>query len=406
MKGNRRNFLASVGAVAGGAALRPTAARASIRDLDEQPEHSASHALVLSGGGARGAYQAGFICALAQRNGIADGQSLKPYGLVCGTSIGAINAWFVATGNYSALRRAWSNIASEHIIELKRPYSVLTHPHRFVGERVYAAMKLAVGITKHERGIARAQPVLNWMAKHMDPRAPVITPMVWAVTNLTTQQPEYFYRLPPAMEGKLPDAVARAFRLTLGERVIVREASETILHRTLLASAAVPIVFDPVKLTMADGTEGLYIDGAVGSDAAVAIARTVARNVDVVLIDTTGTRSTYANAIEVALGAYSTMQREILEGAMRDCYLQSLGRRQFANRPRSIIAHTRDESDTLRTFLRDIPDVYLAYVRPLVELPADFMAFDRQTLLDQTFEIGEKDAERGFAPYKLRTFRA
>ncbi|MBD5656789.1 MAG: patatin-like phospholipase family protein, partial [Candidatus Eremiobacteraeota bacterium] len=396
MTADRRSFLASLGAAATGVVLARADARAAVPSTETPGANSASRALVLSGGGARGAYQGGLICALAERGGIADGHPLRPYELVCGTSIGAINAWFVATGNYSALRRAWSSVASEHIVELKRPYNVLTHPHRFVGEKVYAAVKLALGITKHEKGIARAEPVLDWMAKHMDPRSPVVTPMVWAVTNLTTQLPEYFYRLPPSFGGKIPEPIERAFRVTLGEHVVVREASDAELHRTLLASAAVPIVFDPVMLKMADGTQGAYVDGAVGSDAAVAIARTVARNVDIVLVDTPGGRSTYDNAIAVAMGAYATMQREILESAMRDAYLQSLGRREFASRPLSAKARTPDDLATLQTILREVPAADLAYVRPEVNLPADFMAFDRQTLIDQTFAIGEKDAERGF----------
>ena len=228
--------------------------------------------------------------------------------------------------------------------------------------------------------------------------------MVWAVTNLTTQSAEYFYRLPPSFEGNIPEPIARAFRLTLGEHAVVREASDAELHRTLLASAAVPIVFDPVMLKMVDGTQGAYVDGAVGSDAAVAIARTIARNVDVVLVDTPGGRSTYDNAVAVAMGAYATMQREILEGAMRDAYFQSLGRREFASRAPSATAHTTADLGILQTFLRDMPAVKLAYMRPETNLPSDFMAFDRQTLIDETFAIGEKDAERAFTPYDLKTF--
>lgn len=45
-------------------------------------------ALVLSGGGAKGAYEAGAITSLWKTNG--------PFDIVVGTSIGAINAAFVA----------------------------------------------------------------------------------------------------------------------------------------------------------------------------------------------------------------------------------------------------------------------------------------------------------------------
>jgi|GEM_PF-6126943 len=47
-------------------------------------------ALVLSGGGARGAYEAGLVCGLANAG--------ERFDLVCGTSIGAINASFSCSG--------------------------------------------------------------------------------------------------------------------------------------------------------------------------------------------------------------------------------------------------------------------------------------------------------------------
>jgi predicted acylesterase/phospholipase RssA len=64
-------------------------------------------ALVLSGGGARGAYEAGIVGALAAADGVSDGMPLPGYGLVAGTSIGALNGWFVATGQYQRMRELW-----------------------------------------------------------------------------------------------------------------------------------------------------------------------------------------------------------------------------------------------------------------------------------------------------------
>ncbi|MHB8461421.1 MAG: patatin-like phospholipase family protein, partial [Vulcanimicrobiaceae bacterium] len=67
-------------------------------------------ALVLSGGGARGAYEAGIIEELARNGGVRDGQPLAPFKIICGTSIGALNGWFVATGQYTKLRNLWATI--------------------------------------------------------------------------------------------------------------------------------------------------------------------------------------------------------------------------------------------------------------------------------------------------------
>ncbi len=61
-------------------------------------------ALVLSGGGALGAFEAGAIKALH------DGGS--EFDLICGTSIGAINASFAAQDKIDELTALWLGIAT------------------------------------------------------------------------------------------------------------------------------------------------------------------------------------------------------------------------------------------------------------------------------------------------------
>uniref|UniRef100_E6PDM3 PNPLA domain-containing protein n=1 Tax=mine drainage metagenome TaxID=410659 RepID=E6PDM3_9ZZZZ len=82
----RTAFLSSMLGV-GGALAAPTTAAA----LPDEEDARAPAALVLSGGGARGAYEAGVIEALRRRAGIGDGEPLPPYRAVFGSSIGAIN---------------------------------------------------------------------------------------------------------------------------------------------------------------------------------------------------------------------------------------------------------------------------------------------------------------------------
>jgi len=81
---NRRAFLASAAALAS----LPIAGEAA---APADPDHPGrlSRALVLSGGGARGAYQAGLIDYLRLSAQIPNGAPLRPYQLVAGTSIGA-----------------------------------------------------------------------------------------------------------------------------------------------------------------------------------------------------------------------------------------------------------------------------------------------------------------------------
>jgi hypothetical protein len=98
--------------------------------------------------------------------------------------------------------RRGGSLAHENLFEIKRPYTALVHPHRFIAERLYAALRLISGITAHEVGVARSEPILSGMAKHINPRMPVLTPLAWVATNLTTQTAEYFYRLPPSFDGR------------------------------------------------------------------------------------------------------------------------------------------------------------------------------------------------------------
>lgn len=387
MPSSRKLFLAAMGAAAASLPEAAGAASALSPPPFTPPTSVVSDALVLSGGGARGAYQAGIICALAERNDIADGQPLKPYGLVCGSSIGAINAWFVSTGQYAALRHAWATVASAHVAELKRKYAAILKPDAFAGDRLYEYVHLSLALSRHEQSIAQSEPILAWMAAHMDVHAPVVTPMTWAVTNLTTQSGEYFYRLPPSFKGQIPSDLAHALKVTLGASTIVRHADDAVLHRAILASAAIPVVFDPVVLPMVDGTDAVYVDGSIVSNAAVTIARTVASNVDVILVDAKSGRTEYPNALAVVFGAYATMQRDSLETAMRDIYFETLGQPEQGS-------HSADPSR-----------VSIRYVRPAQPLTTDVDAFAEQHVLDAMFAQGERDGAAGFAPYAWETFQ-
>lgn len=75
-------------------------------------------ALVLSGGGARAAYQIGVLKAIAE---MLDGDCINPFPIICGTSAGAINAATIATHadcfsrGVAGLERLWGNLRSEQI---------------------------------------------------------------------------------------------------------------------------------------------------------------------------------------------------------------------------------------------------------------------------------------------------
>jgi NTE family protein len=78
--------------------------------------------LVLSGGGARAAYQVGVLRAIARlRRGTAASPRRSPFGVICGTSAGAINAAALACNAdhfdtaVEAIARVWQDFSAEQV---------------------------------------------------------------------------------------------------------------------------------------------------------------------------------------------------------------------------------------------------------------------------------------------------
>lgn len=358
----RRNFLGELGACG----LAPQLLGATGPDVAIPP---LQEALVFSGGGARGAYEAGIVGALAAQAGLRDGSPLLPYQLVCGTSIGALNGWFVATGQYSKLRDLWYGISAEHLLRPKPEYAALQDQQSGVVNRAASAVRL-IGLAKNQSGLLQSQPVYEWISRNIDPATPLLMPLVWAVTNLARQQPEYFY-VHPNGDGVSSEGFVRAFQASLGTQTVVREATPELLHAALFASTALPIVFDPVAMPSLGGQTAYYCDGGVASNSPVGIARALARAADVVLIEPRLEPETdYQDAIEIAFGVFGTMQRKILEVEMRTAVSQTA----------------------------------LRYIRPQKVLPLTVIGFDDEAGIGKAYRIGWEDLARGFSAYDWKTF--
>ena len=384
---SRARFLAlsSLPALAG--SFAPLAAAATTESVTR-----VARALVLSGGGARGSFQAGIISSLAAQAGVADGSPLLPYGLVCGTSIGALNGYFVATGQYSLLRQLWFSVADQQPIQLKREYAKITDSNKGIGSRVWQAVHLAMGLSSHVKGVIDGGHLHDWIAHYVDPSRPVVMPLVWTVTNLTTQRPEFFYLVPAQPDPKVRAEAIRALSITVGPDAVLRPATPDILVDALRASAAVPLAFDPVVLPSVDGTPQEYVDGGVTANTPVSMARAAARAIDVVFMDPVVETFTYHTALDVAFGVFGAMQHRILEADLRAAFLETFGKRALAGAiPGSLKAQ----------FAESLFDVDIATIRPKAQLPVDVDAFDDQAAIVQTYEIGRTDGLHGFQPYEM-----
>jgi predicted acylesterase/phospholipase RssA len=378
----RRSFLAALGA---GAVATTTDVRGAFAaDIDAYPR--IAFGLVLSGGGAKGAYEAGVVEALA--GGIPDGSPLRPYGGVAGTSIGCLNGWFVATAQYSKMRALWMNVSNERILRLKPEFAKIEESSAGVLDRLYQLIHLGIGVRGDVQGLCETAPALAWIEKYVDPERPVVLPFAWAVTNLTRQTSEYFYRLPSSISASTRAAVLAAFSSTLLPGTVVREATNDMLHRAIFASACLPVIFDPVELPAPDGNgTNQYCDGGVAANTPLGFARTVAHNVHVILLNPPADRVTYRNAFDIAWAAYDTMQQHIMYAAIRSTYVETQIKRQFA-----------DDSRAERA-LSKIADARVAFLRPAEHLPVETATFDDGERIAKAYALGMRDAAHGFEPY-------
>lgn len=394
---DRRDFLFALGA----AGVAPELLGAARSTTTFEPTQ---RALVLSGGGARGAYEAGIIAGLARKAGVSDGMPLLPYRIVCGTSIGALNGWFVATGQYAKLHDLWYGVSSERLLRLKPQFAALRDSRSGIGDRFASAVSLA-SLTKNQGALLDSQPVLDWIARHVDPEAPLLTPLIWVSTNLTTQRAEYFYSRPRDAPAGVPDGVITSLRFTLGPNTIVREATPELLHRQLFASAAVPLAWDPVRMPGPDGSINQYCDGGVASNSPVMFAHAIAAAADVVLMDPPFEPvADYTDAVTIGFGVFGTMQRKILVTDMRNVYFQSVAKHALARISDGGVLPNAKQQRELESFMATSVATDLFFMRPKDTLPLGAAAFDDEKGIGAAYRIGWYDAFRGFTPYDWETF--
>lgn len=122
-------------------------------------------ALVLTGGGARAAYQVGVLAAIADL--LPDG-SKNPFPIICGTSAGAINAVSVACGaeNYraavDALRHVWSRFRAGKV------YRADAAGIAWTGARWVAALLAGWLIGRSPRSLLDTSPLAELLRRKLD----------------------------------------------------------------------------------------------------------------------------------------------------------------------------------------------------------------------------------------------
>jgi NTE family protein len=225
--------------------------------------------LVLSGGGARAAYQVGVLQAIADIRKAAGAQARpNPFPIITGTSAGAINASALACGADdfdAAVRRivdTWTNIHAEQVY-LADSLSMLRS-----GATLITLLSLGWLIAKWRR---------------MKPRSLLNTaPLQDLLTRIVPLE-----RLPELIrQGHMQALAVTASSYSSGEHITFfqaderlkpwvrsrrRSVREPITYDHLLASAAIPFVF-PARPLLLDGHTEYFGDGSMRQSAPVAAA--------------------------------------------------------------------------------------------------------------------------------------
>ena len=212
--------------------------------------------LILSGGGARAAYQVGVLAAIAE---LLPAGAPNPFPVIVGTSAGAINAVSLASGAMDFTRAVehltvfWQGFESRRVLRSDWP-GVLHQASRFVGHSLLGlGSHVPVALLDssplrdllHEKvnfaGIEQAIA-----ERHL--RAVAVTAFGYSSSQAVT-----FYQGRGTIHG------------WLRHRRIGLPAALTVEH--LLASSAIPLLFAPVKIG-----EEYFGDGAVRQSAPISPA--------------------------------------------------------------------------------------------------------------------------------------
>ena len=338
-------------------------------------------ALVLSGGGALGAYEAGAISVLC---------ATYQFDLVCGTSIGALNASYVAQGRLDDLFATWSTIGKRGVITLD---PLAQHISDFANaviafEKQSAPLRKIVSLLglypafRKMGSIGAVMQMLGGLSP--DPIAAVLksnldfsrleTSLVVSGTNLSTGNSDAFYWFKTAADM---DRFVGAHDKGLAHALTAENFCDAVR-----ASSSIPFAFAPVPIALDAGSPSSFVDGGVANNTPLGVAIDAgADDVTVIFLNPEDHHAPQAvsNLAEVGLTCFSIMQERIIE-------------LDFAAADRVNKSIERGGGGGSGSAGERRP-VTLRALRPAATLPITVLQFDRQDLIDAVYALGVADAK-------------
>jgi NTE family protein len=334
-------------------------------------------ALILSGGGARGAYEAGVAISLLEH---------EQFDIVCGTSIGAINGALIAQGDVAELERMWRSIAAAKIVRLAPEIEALA---KAVGDiqklsaeplsqRASVFVQLYQDYAHHRPGTPLSK-LLGALDSH--PVADALRQrlrfgwikrtLIIGTTNLTQGRAESFYRF----AGLNAEEQAAQFKAREPASHPITEANYVDV---VCASSAIPGAFTPVAIADRHGRSSQYVDGGVTGNAPISQAIDAGgSDVTVVFMDRADLRppnQRLASIADIGLAAHDILQQSMLE---RDLKLA-----------RDVNRHVLADQAPGKRF------VEIRTISPQTPLGLSVLDFDHQQRIDAAIDQGKRDGER------------
>ncbi len=204
-------------------------------------------ALVFSGGGARGAYEAGVVRYLVEELPRRLGGPIR-YDLLCGTSVGAIHACYLAATAHEGPERGgrlvdvWTSMRLEKVIPISAR-DLVQLPRRLLGLRRMAAALRRGKAPERLYGLLNTEPLerivvraIPWRGIRRNVREGRVEAVCVAATQIATGRVVVFME---NRDRKVP-------RWTRDPGIVPRPTHLLPVHA--LASAAIPMLFPAVRV--------------------------------------------------------------------------------------------------------------------------------------------------------------
>lgn len=420
---SRLQFISLLAAL--GAILRPSPAHATRPPWYPLPPPTRTRsrrALVLSGAGARGSYEAGALKRL-YRDVATQG---PPFDVICGSSAGAINAAFAALATPEAIQQIealWKEIPRAGIIQLEPPVQDVVD----AGLQIQAAARH--GFPANLGYLIRARSLLNAAGSaselnqlggavsdagvralvqkyplHIDA---LQSSLFITATNITRMTSDSFYKFVG------PDAAndARHFLNRVEPRPLLKtepaappllrqfplhhELTQDNLVDAMVASASMPGVFKPVAVHHAKSNDAeLYVDGGVVNNLSVSLATDAGACDITVLMATAPGEMPYnqTTIFGVLQAAYALMHEQILHEDISAAISRNLLQRD---------RHLVGLNATVQTYLHALQEtgwqpLTVRLIRPRAPLDVMTMGFNHQAGIEAAFDAGFVDAARPY----------